>query len=76
MSDSKEKKQNFLVRLPGRLMKWLREMRSELKKVSWPTFQQVLKNTGVVLTAILIVGVIVAAFDFGWGNVVQLILGR
>ena len=29
--------------------RWFREMRSELKKVVWPTPQKVAKNTGTVL---------------------------
>ena len=28
---------------------WFREMKSEMKKVVWPTRQTVLKNTGTVL---------------------------
>ena len=70
----KEKKPGFLRRTPGRIAKWFREMRSELKKVSWPTFKQVVNNSGIVLMAILIVGLIVSAFDFGWGKVVEAII--
>ena len=44
--------------------KWFREMRSELKKVVWPTPQQVLKNTLIVLVCVLVVGVFIWLFDF------------
>ena len=67
-------KRNFFVRLPGSIAKWFREMRSELKKVSWPTLQQVINNTGIVLTMIIIVSVIIAGFDTLWSNVVQAII--
>ena len=33
---------------------WFREMKSEMKKVVWPTRQTVLKNTGTVLLLSLI----------------------
>lgn len=45
--------------------KWFREMKSELKKVVWPTWNQVLKNTGIVIAMILIVGAFIALADLG-----------
>lgn len=61
MSDSKvEKKARS-----GGLNKWYREMKSELKKVVWPTWEQVAKNTGVVITMVIIVGAFIALADFG-----------
>ncbi len=36
--------------------KWFREMRSELKKVVWPTASTTAKNTGTVLLCSLVVG--------------------
>ena len=35
---------------------WLREMKSELKKVTWPGKKTVLKNTGTVLLCSLLIG--------------------
>jgi preprotein translocase subunit SecE len=58
------KKQNFIVRAWGAICRYFRELRSELKKVVWPTPQQVLKNTLIVLACVLIVGVFVWLFDF------------
>ena len=58
------KKQNFIVRAWGAICRYVRELRSELKKVVWPTPQQVLKNTLIVLACVLIVGVFVWLFDF------------
>ena len=40
-----------------------REMTSELKKVTWPTFKEVVKKTGVVLTVVLIFAVVVFGID-------------
>lgn len=58
------KKPNIFVRAGRRFTKWIREMRSELKKVVWPSGKQLLNNTLIVLAAVLIVGVIVCLFDF------------
>lgn len=46
-----------------RIGKWFREMKSELKKVVWPSGKQLVNNTLVVLVSVLIVGVIVCLFD-------------
>ena len=35
---------------------WFREMKSELKKVTWPGKKTVLKNTGTVLLCSLLIG--------------------
>ena len=57
------KKQNWFARTWGRICKYFRELRSELKKVVWPTPKQVLKNTLIVLACIIIVGVFICLFD-------------
>jgi len=61
--------------LGGRIARWFREMKSELKKVVWPTWNQVRKNTTVVIVAVLVVGVFIVVFDvlFGFGR--DLLLG-
>lgn len=63
------KKPNFFVRTGHKIGKWFREMKSELKKVVWPSGKQLVNNTLVVLAAVLIVGIIVCLFDYvaGWG---------
>ena len=43
--------------------KWFREMRSELKKVVWPTGAVTMKNTGIVLLCSLCVGACIWIFD-------------
>ena len=58
------KKTNWFVRAWGAVCRYFRELRSELKKVVWPTPQQVLKNTLIVLACVLIVGVFIWLFDF------------
>ena len=58
------KKQNFIVRAWGAICRYFRELRSELKKVVWPTPKQVAKNTLIVVACVLVVGVFIWLFDF------------
>lgn len=44
-------------------LKWFREMRSELKKVVWPTKETVAKNTLIVVLCSLCVGACIWLFD-------------
>ena len=43
---------------------WFREMKSELKKVVWPTGKQVYKNTAVVLVVCAIFAAITFVMDW------------
>ena len=46
-----------------RVAKWFREMKSELKKVIWPTPQVLAKNTGISVAVMLISAVGLWVFD-------------
>lgn len=65
------KKQNVFVRACARIKKFFREMRSELKKVVWPTKSQLINNTIIVLICVLVVGIFIWAFDAIANLVVQ-----
>ena len=58
------KKENWFKRTWGAIRRYFRELRSELKKVTWPTPQQVLKNTLIVLACVLVVGICIWLFDY------------
>ena len=62
--DNKAKAKKAKNKKQRKGFKWFREMWSELKKVSWPTFATVCKQTGVVLAFILVFGVVLFGFDF------------
>ena len=47
----------------ARIKKWFRDMKSELKKVVWPTPKQTAKNTGVALVVIVVCAVVLWGFD-------------
>ena len=54
--------------------RWFREMKSELKKVVWPTRKTVVANTGTVLLCSLVIGACIWIFDFVAISAVQMIL--
>ena len=57
------KKENWFKRTWGSIRRYFRELRSELKKVSWPTPKQVLKNALIVVAAVVVVGAFIWVFD-------------
>ena len=46
------------------MSKYFRELKSELKKVVWPTPKQVAKNALIVVACVIVVGVFIWLFDF------------
>jgi len=59
----------------NRLKKFLSEVRTELKKVTWPSRDQTIKQTGVVLVIVAITGVFLGLVDFGFSELYQLLIG-
>ena len=57
------KKENWFKRTWTKTCKYFRELKSELKKVVWPTPKQVAKNTLIVICCVLAVGVFIWLFD-------------
>ena len=59
--DVKKKKD---AKKSNRVQRWLKDLRAELKKVTWPSVKSVVKNVGVVVVCVLIVGVCIWVFDW------------
>ena len=68
------KKENWFKRRWNGLTKWFRGMKSELKKVVWPTWSQVLNNTLVVIVVSLIFAVILGVIDWLAGEGITALL--
>jgi preprotein translocase subunit SecE len=64
-----QKKPNIFMKL----VKFAKEVRSELKKVLWPTRNQVINNTIIVLLVCLLVGGVIWIFDAALGYVYRLV---
>ena len=74
--DSKKAEKNDKPGFFARVGKWFRDMKSELKKVQWPTKKQTLNNTLIVIVCVIVVGLCIALFDFVANNAIGLLLGR
>ena len=59
----------------ARIGKWFKDMRSELKKVQWPSFKQTMNNTGIVILCVIVVGIFIWLFDAVAGALIEFLLG-
>lgn len=58
----------------SRMKRFLREVRAELKKVSWPDKKELSAYTGVVFISVIISGVLIWLIDLGFSEALQLFL--
>ena len=68
----KEKKKSDKPGFFAKIGAKIKDTFSELKKVSWPEFGKVVKQTGVVIVVVLIFLVVITAFDSGLLGLVRL----
>ncbi|MBR1971758.1 MAG: preprotein translocase subunit SecE [Clostridia bacterium] len=55
--------------------KKIKEIFSELKKVSWPSFGKVVKQTGIVIAVVLFFLIVIGVADIGLGALYKLLIG-
>lgn len=55
---------------------FFKELKSELKKVTWPTFKKLVNNTSAVISIVLIVSVIVFILDVCFENLNKFGVGK
>jgi preprotein translocase subunit SecE len=58
----------------SRFIGFFKDIFQELKKVTWPTREQLIKNTVTVLTVCAIIGLIIWMFDWGLSSLVNAVL--
>jgi preprotein translocase subunit SecE len=58
-----------------KIVRFLKEAKIELKKVTWPTPRQTLASTSVVIIVVIIVSIYLGIVDFGVAKVIRLVLG-
>ena len=68
---SKGAKRTIMQRVIG----FLRDYKSEAKKIVWPGIKMVLKNTLIVIIMCLLVGALIWLLDFGLAKLLELITG-
>ena len=57
-----------------RIRRFIEESYSELKKVVWPTREQVRNLTVLVFVISAVIGVFIGFFDFLWSQVLQFLV--
>lgn len=57
----------------NKAIKYLKECKAEIKKVTWPDRKQLIHNTGIILVFIAIVTVILSILDAGFAWLFQLL---
>ncbi len=66
---------SFLNNLPRIIVKPFRNMWLELKKVTWPSRQDFINYTLIVLAFMVFMGVIIGLLDLGSSKLVSLMVG-
>lgn len=55
-------------------LQFLREVKVELKKVTWPTRKQTLGSTAVVIVLVMIISLFLGIVDFGLSHLLRVVL--
>lgn len=66
---------NFFVRAAKAIAKFFKDLKGETKKIVWPNAKTVLKNTGIVLAVVLIIGAGIWLIDWGLSEGINAVLG-
>lgn len=57
----------------GRVAKFFSDLKSERKKITWPSKEDTLKKTGVVIVELVIAAAVVGLLDLGFSKLVLLL---
>lgn len=60
--------------LPSNTVRFVKESRSELRKVTWPSRQTTARYTLIVIGACLVVGFVIGGIDFLFTKVLETLL--
>lgn len=63
------------ARQENRFQRWFRETRAELAKVSWPSREEGLRLTGIVIVVTVVSALVIFAVDSLFSTIVGLIIG-
>ncbi|MBP3448459.1 MAG: preprotein translocase subunit SecE [Clostridia bacterium] len=62
-----EKKENAIV-------KYFKGIKSEFKKITWPSFKQIVNNTSTVIISVVLVGLFIFVLDTVFGAILNLFI--
>lgn len=63
--------QSLVIRIIEPVLRYLRDTRAELRKVTWPTREEAWKLTLIVLGTVIVMAIILGAADFIFGRIMQ-----
>ena len=76
MADSKSNKNDKpVVKKPNKIQKWWNETVGELRKVTWPTKEDAIKMTKIVIVVVILTAVFLGVVDFVFSRLVGLLIG-
>lgn len=62
---AKKNKENIFVRIWKAIKRYFKDLKGEVKKITWPGAKEVLKGTVVTIVCIAIIGLVVFLVDLG-----------
>ena len=78
MADKTEKKPGLVAKIKNWFLsvgKFFRDTKSELKKVVWPSKNDVKTNTITVIVVVLVAAVVLILLDLIFGGAIHLLIG-
>lgn len=69
------RKANIFQRISDKIQQLVRETTGELRKVSWPTRQEAINLTRIVLIVIFAMSIFLGILDIIFGRIFALVLG-
>lgn len=64
MAEVKKEKENVFVRMWKWLVNWFKNTKAEFKKIIWPTPKKILKDTGIVIVSVIILGAFISLVQY------------
>jgi preprotein translocase subunit SecE len=58
----------------ARFVQFLKEVKIELKKVTWPSRKEAIGSTAVVIILVILVAIFLGFVDFGLAKIVRMVL--
>jgi preprotein translocase subunit SecE len=55
-------------------VKYWRDLKGEYRKITWPTFRTVVKNTAITLIVCALAAIFICVVDFGLSSLIELLL--
>ena len=65
-----------VLAFPARVVRYLSEVRAEVRKVTWPSWEELRKSTVVIIIFVIIMGLVIGAMDFVFSLILVNGLGR